>query len=534
MDRRGNHRTRATLRDSLLALLFLLVAVPVAHGQTGTPPTDLVGSSGPVLTNPGSATRAEAITRTRQLQDRNLTLLGTGTVDPDAYVVGPGDLLRLEVRGALSLSASALVAADGSVTFPQIGTLPVGGLTLTAARADIKERARRLISGAEITLVLDSTRAFKVEVVGRVPHPGTVAATALTRVSEVLEAAGGPSDSTSVRRIRVRHTDGTEEAADLLGFLFTGRLRGNPTVRDGDVVVVPYREDLVTFEGAVFHPGSYDFVVGDELGDLLDVVGPRPDADPARVLIQRTSDNLTYDTLGVALPPVLAGEVKVPLRPGDRVLMRAIGEWRPEASATVSGAVASPGPVPVDRGRTRVGDAVRAAGGLAAEAVAERIVLVRALPPDSTGLRSPTEARNYATALAVRARHETVVDLRRDDGPLVEPGDRIEVPRRLGWIELTGQVKRPGFYDYHEDWSVTDYVEAAGGFGRQARKSQTRVTRGAAGDVVFASDLEVLAPGDMVWVPEKPPGSFWQSVRDVTGLTSTVVTLFLLIREVTR
>ncbi len=533
MNPRGGRRIPRALRGLALALLVSLMAAG-AGAQVGDPLASGDRTDSLELGNANPAQALSQLERARQLRDRNVTLLGAGAVDPDTYVLGPGDLLRMEVRGALSLSAPAIVSADGSVTFPQLGTLDVGGRTLTAARAAVSARAGKLISGAEVSLILDTGRAFKVQVVGEVPLPGAVAATALTRVSEAIQAAGGPGDSASVRRIVVRHTDGTQTPADLLGFLLAGRMAGNPTLRDGDVVVVPPRADLVSVEGAVLYPGSYDYVPADELGALLTVIGLRPDADRGRALIQRTPDDRAYDTLGVALGPVLAGTVQVPLRPGDRVLVHAVGDWRPMASASVEGAVVSPGPVPVERGSTRVKDAVAAAGGLGEAAVAERVILTRFLPPDTTAIRHPAEAENYLAGLAARGSRETVVDLSLGAGPLVEPGDRIMVPRRVGWVQLAGRVKRPGFYDYRPGWEVSQYITAAGGYGRQADKSQARVSRGAADEVLFAADVPEPAPGDLIWVPEKEHGNFWQTARDVLGVTSTLATIFFVIRGATK
>jgi protein involved in polysaccharide export with SLBB domain len=94
-----------------------------------------------------------------------------------------------------------------------------------------------------------------------------------------------------------------------------------------------------------------------------------------------------------------------------------------------------------------------------------------------------------------------------------------------------GQVRSPGFYDYNEDWKPKDYIDAAGGYGKQADKDQVRISRGS-GDVLFADDVTTLAPGDLIWVPEHTRRSTWRLVRDVAAVTTTVVTIFLLFREV--
>jgi hypothetical protein len=107
----------------------------------------------------------------RTLSERNAELLPAGPVDPDTYLLGPGDLLALEVIGAFSLSVKDEIGADGSITFPQLGTFDFGGRTLREARVEIEERGRSLIRESEIRLVLRTMRTFKVFVTGEVMAP---------------------------------------------------------------------------------------------------------------------------------------------------------------------------------------------------------------------------------------------------------------------------------------------------------------------------------------------------------------------------
>jgi len=205
-----------------------------------------------------------------------------------------------------------------------------------------------------------------------------------------------------------------------------------------------------------------------------------------------------------------------------------------EAPAVVTGAVAFPGPIPVQRNTVRVRDLVNRAGGPLEGAVLARILLTRRVAADTVQVGDPSGTRRFVQNLTSRGILESTVDLTQGDGPYVEPGDVIQVPRVGGFVQVLGQVRRPGTYDYREGWRPRDYVDEAGGYAQQADTRQTRVTQGQQGTVVFANDIETLAPGDMIWVPEKPPGSFWQVLRDATFLITSAATLYLLVREATR
>ncbi len=502
----------------MFLLLMLLPCVLHAQAVPSDPTSALQGLSA-----------SSAGDRALLLEQRNLALLGTGPVDPDTYVLGPGDLLGLEVLGAYSLSSENVIAADGSVTFPQLGTFALSGRTLTQAREEVLGKGRHLVREAELKLLLRGTRAFKVYVTGAVVAPGAVRASAVTRVSEVLAAAEGFRDSADVRNIVIRGADGTERSADLFRFLLGGDLSGNPTLIDGDVVVVPHRTHRLRFLGAFQYPGAYGFVEGDELGEMLGWIGLLPQADRSHALIQRFQETGTWDTLSVNLQQVMDGIVQVPLQAGDNVLVRARGDWRTDMSVLVRGAVQFPGPVPIISRRTRLSEAVRLAGGLLEDGLANRVIMTRVFAADSIRVPDPVGEKAFVEAITRQPRRESVVDMTAGLDPILETGDVITVPRWGGWIEVTGQVKNPGLYDYTSGWSARDYVNAAGGLGKNADPGKARLARGNSGDIQFAGDVQEMAPGDLLWIPEKTGKSFWQTFTEVISVAASAAALVLVV-----
>lgn len=508
------------------AVLGTLAGVLPASGQTPTG----VGRS----LSLGSIDRLDMTrpaVQAQLMEERNATLLSTGVVDPETYILGPGDIMGLEVPGAVSLSAEDIIGADGSITFPQVGTFRFGGMTLAQARKVLLSKSDRFLRGGRPELLLKTTRTFKVHVAGKVQNPGPVPASATTRVSEAIQGAGGFRIFADTRNIRVTHADGSMESADLMPFLLAGDLDGNPILRDGDIIFVPPRVATVEFRGAFLYPGRYDYVDGEELGAMLHFVQLLDRADRSHAIIQRFRDGVHWDTLSVDLSGVLTGEVQVPLRKRDRVLVRQIGDWHTGSIATVQGAVKFPGPIPVRRGVVRVATAIRMAGGYLDDAVPRRIILGRPFLPDSTMVQDPNSQRNFVQSLTTQRLHEMVVDLSEGEGPVVEPGDLITVPRMEDWIEVLGQVKHPGFYNYQPDWKIPDYVEAAGGWAAHADKSKTRLSRSRYGDVAYARDVEQPAPGDMIWVPERQPHTFWGFVKDFVSVGSQAFALVLVIQQ---
>lgn len=110
------------------------------------------------------------------------------------YRLGAGDIIGVLVFQNPDLSLDARVSESGAVSYPLLGSLPLGGLTLHEAERRI---ADALSSGGfvrqpQVSIVLRQVRGHQVAVLGQVQRPGRFALeTVNTRVSDMLAAAGG-------------------------------------------------------------------------------------------------------------------------------------------------------------------------------------------------------------------------------------------------------------------------------------------------------------------------------------------------------
>src|SRR4051812_13706068 len=100
-----------------------------------------------------------------------------GPVDA-SYRLGVGDQIQLVITGDMEMAYGLDVRRDGTVLVPQIGQIPIAGLTLEAARASIKQRAGRVYNlidegRARVDLTVSRVRSNQVFVVGEVERPGS-------------------------------------------------------------------------------------------------------------------------------------------------------------------------------------------------------------------------------------------------------------------------------------------------------------------------------------------------------------------------
>jgi protein involved in polysaccharide export with SLBB domain len=186
---------------------------------------------------------------------------------PPQYVVGPGDVFSFNVWGPIEIKKLITVSADGKLPIPAIGELNVDGLYLDDLQEKVKTAALNYYQNSKVSLTLEALRFFRVHVVGEVKFPGTYIAQPVTRVSELIDLAGGLTEYAWPQEIEIRHVQGKEDTFNLAEFLQSGLMEGNRYLVGGDVVSVKpinFQKQFVRVEGSLKAGGIYQ-IVPDEM-----------------------------------------------------------------------------------------------------------------------------------------------------------------------------------------------------------------------------------------------------------------------------
>jgi polysaccharide export outer membrane protein len=184
----------------------------------------------------------------------NLTILDY--VDPSEYTIGTGDWLWISIAGGLpflysteDLEASSVlnlpVTIDGNIVIPAIAAVPVAGLSLAEAKEAIVNAITFYYRGIDVSVGLSSPATFRIPVSGQVMNPGIVTITGITRLSQILDRAGGISPAGSWTRIEIHHVEGDTTIVDLTDFVMNGNLKSNPLLVRSDRIHVPMAEQFV-------------------------------------------------------------------------------------------------------------------------------------------------------------------------------------------------------------------------------------------------------------------------------------------------
>jgi len=185
------------------------------------------------------------------------------------YVIGAQDVLNIQVFDQADLAGKYTVETDGTFSFPLIGRIKAGGLTLrgfeTALRAKL---ADGYFKNPQVSVGVEQYRSQRVFVMGEVRAPGPVSLTGGMTLIEALARAGSTLQTSSGEVAIVRapqgakgptlpdQDGGAEVFRASIRTLESGSMTQNIELKDGDTIFVPRAETIYVF-GQVKNPGGY-------------------------------------------------------------------------------------------------------------------------------------------------------------------------------------------------------------------------------------------------------------------------------------
>ena len=410
--------------------------------------------------------------------------LAYGPVDQD-YLIGPGDELVLTMWGDAQLALTTTVNREGAIVLPDVGTVPVNGLTLEGARSRIRAVLARIYAGLRATgpgarisldLSLGKLRSIQVFLLGEVVKPGGYTVSSVSRVLNALYVAGGATRAGSLRDVRVLRGGQVAARVDLYRLLLTGDAADETRLQNGDVVFVPPVGRRVKVSGPLRRNGLFELKDGENLAALLVMAGgPLADADLSRAQINRVMPPALRDSLpgqdrlalDVSLAAAAQGHGDVPLCDADELVAFSIGQERRNTVTITGASVLKPGVYEYHPG-LRLRELVGLAGGVRSEAFLGRAQVTRTAA-DRT--RSVLRV-DLAQALAGDPLDDVTLE------PLDEVGvlSKWDVEER-GRVSIDGLVRHPGQYEYLEGMTLGDLVFQAGGLTEDALAVSAELAR---------------------------------------------------------
>ena len=177
------------------------------------------------------------------------------------YRLGPGDAIGVQVFQSPDLSVDARVSENGVISYPLVGSVQLGGLSIAEAEKKIADALRSggYVRSPQVNIILRQVRGNQVAVLGQVNRPGRFPLeTFNTRVSDMLAAAGGvtPGGDDVLILTGQRQGQTFRRVIDIPGLFLNQKPEEDVVLAGGDTLYVN-KAPVFYIYGQAQRPGPY-------------------------------------------------------------------------------------------------------------------------------------------------------------------------------------------------------------------------------------------------------------------------------------
>lgn len=482
--------------------------------------------------------------------------------DNDVIVVGPYDCM-VEVTGNVKRPmyyemkktesvSSALKYAGGFTSDAYTKSLRVtrkNGNKMTVFNVGEFDMTSFKVSDGDIVSAETIITRYEnmVEIKGAVFRPGMYQLGGdITTVGALLKACEGVTEEAFTNRA-VMHRMNTDRTLKVISVDVKGILAGTTpdiSLQNEDVLFIPTKSEMqndrtLTIHGEVMYPGEYHYADNETLEDfILQAGGLKETASTVKVDVSRriyapkalNTDSIIAKTYSFALKEgfVIDGEPGFILEPYDQVYVRRSPGYETQQNVMVEGEVNFPGTYALSKRQTRLSDVIKAAGNPNSMAYIKGARLERHITDeermrmqevikmtkmqggqgDSIDVNKIDFGDRYYVGIQL---DKAIENPGSDYDMILRDGDRIIVPQYINTVKISGDVLYPNTVLYKNGEKAKYYINQAGGFGSNAKKSHTYIVH-MNGTVNQMGKGDRPTPGCEIIVPTKP-------ARDATKLT---------------
>lgn len=189
-----------------------------------------------------------------------LLTLSAGFAGAADVLLGAGDVLKISVYGNPDLGLETRISEAGDITFPLVGTVALGGMSVSAAEKKIGGllQSGGFLRKAQVNIIVTVLQSQQVSVLGQVNRPGRFPIEGKRSVMDMLAMAGGVSadGADGVNLIRKREGKTTREFIDIVDMVRNADLNRDFDVNGNDVIYVE-RAPRFYIYGEVQRPGAF-------------------------------------------------------------------------------------------------------------------------------------------------------------------------------------------------------------------------------------------------------------------------------------
>ena len=235
-------------------------------------------------------------------ENYEITKIHEESITNNQYLIGPGDILRLDLYDNMKYNGEYKVLNDGQASFPLIGNILLEGKTLNEAREILKDRYSNILLVPDLNISLFESRPLNITIIGEVQKPGFYKIENLendpTTLIDAIQKAGGITIGSNLEKINLIRSFKEEgkiikksTVLNLGDFSETGDQSNNLVLMHGDIIKIDKKENLsqsqyklaretlspsfieITVVGEVKSPGRKQIYSGGSLIDAIMMAG---------------------------------------------------------------------------------------------------------------------------------------------------------------------------------------------------------------------------------------------------------------------
>ena len=397
-----------------------------------------------------------------------------------------------------------------------------------------------------------------VEIKGAVFRPGMYQlGDGINSVRTLIQHAEGLTEDAFTNRA-VMHRMKDDRTLKVIPIDIKGIMSGavaDIPLKENDVLFIPTKqtamsERTITIQGEVQYPGIYKYADDETLEDLvLQAGGLKDNASTVKVDVARrvaspyatTTDSIIAHNYTFSLKEgfVIDGEPGFVLQPFDEVYVRKNPSYSIQQNVFIEGEAQFPGTYTLSKRNARLTDLLKAAGGITdiayikgarlerqaneaekarmeaaykmqQEHIQQQLLQLAASSQNSNIMQVGSEAtksqlekfqvpNSYPVGIEL---DKAINDPQSDANMVLRAGDRLILPRYTATVKINGAVMYPNVVSFQKGKGASYYINAAGGYAQNARKSGAYVIymNGMVAKVKAGTKIE---PGCEIVVPNK-------------------------------
>ncbi len=385
---------------------------------------------------------------------------------PSDYVLGPGDKLFIDIYGQSENYYQAEVSPDGDLILENFGPINVSGLTVENSKKRLLSRLKKVYTGINqnktfVNISVGIPRAVRVNIVGEVNLPGTYNFSAFNTVYNAIYVAGGITENATLREVKLFRNNQLVDTIDIYKFLNEGDQSSNLRLENNDLIVVGPYTNRVSISDGVKTPGKFEIKNGETVSDLIKYAGGFSENSYSKsIRITRIFDE-KYKIVDVYSDQFDFFELKS----GDKIEVDKIIE-KYENRLIVKGSVYKPGIYSLSNNMT-VKDLIEKAEGLQPDTFMNRGFITR------TNEDFSTTNISFNVLNQVNGSDKPIFLEKDDILNIISINDLKDD----NYIEISGEINKPGVYPFSKNLNLEDFILLAGGVRKNATLKSIEISR---------------------------------------------------------